>query len=187
MPGAGRFKQHAPFGIEIGIEHVDLHDKAVELGFRQGISTFLLQRVLGGENVERLGQVITLTGNRHMALLHRLQQGRLGARAGPVDLIGHQELGENRPLDETKGAAALSGLFQNFGAEYVGRHQIGRELDAAVIKAEHSAHGFHQLCLGKTGDANEQAVTARQHRRQCPLHHDILAVNDLADRRLDFS
>ena len=41
------------FRLVVGIVDVDLHQEAVvKLSFRQGVSAFLLKRVLGGEHVE---------------------------------------------------------------------------------------------------------------------------------------
>ena len=61
---AGGLEQDAPLGLELGIEDVDLHQEAVELGFRQRIGAFLLQRVLGGQHMERRGQVVARAGDR---------------------------------------------------------------------------------------------------------------------------
>ena len=55
---AGGLEQHAPLGVAVGIDHVDLQEEAVELGLGEGIGAFLLERVLGGEHVERARQVV---------------------------------------------------------------------------------------------------------------------------------
>ena len=41
------------------------------------------------ENMERARQIISLSGNRPVPFLHRLQQCRLGARTAAVDFIRH--------------------------------------------------------------------------------------------------
>ena len=51
-------------------------------------------------------------------------------------------------------------FLQHLGAEDVGRHQVGRELDAAGVEAEHDAHGLDQLGLGEAGHADQQRVAA---------------------------
>ena len=117
-------------------------------------------------------------------LLHRLQQRRLRARAGAVDLVGHQQLGEDRAGDEAEAALAALALFQHLGAEDVGRHQVGRELDAPRVEPEHDAQRLDQLGLGETGHADEQRMAARQDRHQRLLDHLVLAEDDRADRRL---
>ena len=103
---AGGGDQHAPLGFEIGVGHVDLHQEAVELRFGQRIGAFLLQRVLGRQHGERRRQVVIAAGDRDAVLLHRLQQGRLRARAGAVDLVGHQQLAEDGAGNEAERAPA---------------------------------------------------------------------------------
>ena len=100
--GAGGGKQHAPLGALVGIADVDLQQEAVELRFGQRIGAFLLERVLCRQHVERRGHIMALAGDRDVVLLHGLQQRRLGLRAGAVDLVGHQQLGEDRALDEAE-------------------------------------------------------------------------------------
>ncbi len=64
MLGAGGFDQHAALGHTVGIVHVDLEQEAVELGFRQRVGAFMLDRVLGREHMEGARQVMPLAGNR---------------------------------------------------------------------------------------------------------------------------
>jgi hypothetical protein len=77
--GAGGVEQDLPLGVAVGIVDVDLHQESVELGFGQWVGAFLLQRVLRRQHMERLGQVMAHAGDGDVALLHGLQQGRLGA------------------------------------------------------------------------------------------------------------
>ena len=143
---------------------LDLHEEAVELGFRQGIGAFLLQRVLGRQHVEGRGQIVRRAGDRDLVLLHRLQQRRLGPRAGAVDLVGHQKLAEHRPRDEAEGPLPALALFQHLGAEDVSRHQVGRALHPLVLEAQDRAEGLDQAGLGQAGHADQQGVAAGQER-----------------------
>jgi hypothetical protein len=77
---AGGGEQHAAFRLEVWIVHIDLGEKTIELGFRQRIGAFLFERVLRRKHMERGGQFVAHAGYRHLLFLHRLQQGRLGAR-----------------------------------------------------------------------------------------------------------
>jgi len=181
--GAGSGDHDLALGRLVGIADVDLQQEAVELGFRQRIRAFLLERVLGRQHVERRGQVVTLAGHRDVALLHALQQCRLGARAGAVDFVGHQQLGEHRTLDEAEGAAAGVGLLQHFGAQDVGRHQVGRELDALGLEAEHDAQGFDQQRLGEARHADQQQMAPREKCNERLIDDVLLAINDPADGR----
>ena len=76
-------------------------------------------------------------------------------------------------------------LFHHLGAEDVGRHQIGRELDAAGIEAEHHAQRLDQLGLGEPGNADQQRVAAGEQRHQRALDHGLLAEDDAADAGAD--
>lgn len=123
-----------------------------------------------------------------MVLLHRLQQRRLGTGASAVDLVGHQQLCEDRTLDEAEMALALGALVEHLGAKDVGGHQIRRELDAAGVQAEHRAHRLDQLGLGEARHADEQAVAAGEQGDERKIDHLLLAEDDLADflaRRAD--
>ena len=179
--GAGRVEQDAPLGVAIGIVDVDLHQEAVELRFGQRIGAFLLDRVLRRQHVERLGQIVARAGDGDVLLLHRLQQRRLGARAGAVDLVGHQQLGEDRARDEAEAALAAGAFLQHFGAEDVGGHQVGRELDAAGVEPEHGAHGLDQLGLGEAGHADQQPWPPESTVISVRSTTLLLAEDDVAD------
>jgi len=164
---AGRLDQDAAFGVEVRIGDIHFQQESVKLGFGQGIGTFLLDRVLCGQHMKGRRQVVAHAGNRDMALLHGLQQGRLGARAGAVDLVRHQELGENRALEEAERTLAGHALVHHFRTENVGRHQVRRELDALIRQAERRAHRLNEARLGEARRADQQGVTAREHGCQC--------------------
>jgi len=131
--------------------------------------------------VEGPAQRAVLACDGNLAFLHGLQQGRLGAGAGAVDLVGHQELGKDRALEEAEAALAGGALVQHLGAENVGRHQVGRELDALVGKTEGSTHRFDEAGLGKTRRADQQGVAAGQHCRERQLDHLLLSEDRPAD------
>ena len=125
--------------------------------------------------MERLRQGVILTGDRNAMFLHRLQQRRLGARAGTVDFVGHQQLAEDRPFDEPEGAPPAIAFFEDFGAQYVGRHQVRRALDPFGVQAEHDRQRFDQLGLGQARHADQQHMAAGQQRDQGLLDHFALA------------
>ena len=131
--------------------------------------------------MEGAGQVVPRAGDRYMLLLHRLQQRRLGARAGAVDLIGHQQLREDGTGDETKAARAARAFLQHFRAEDVGGHQVRRELDAAGVEAKRGAHGVDQLRFGQPGHADQQRMAAGKNGHQRAVNHVFLSENHGAD------
>ena len=158
-----------------------LEQEAVELRLGQRVGAFLLDRVLGGQHVEGFGQRVGGARHRHVMFLHGLQQGRLGAGARAVDLVGHQELGEDRPFHETERAATLGALLQHLGPRDVGGHQVGRELHAPGFEPQHGAERFHQPGLREAGDAHQQPVPARQQGDERLLNDGLLAEDDGAN------
>ena len=82
-------------------------------------------------------------------------------------------------------------LFDDVGARDVGRHQIGRELDALEDQAEHLRHGAHQQRFGGSGQAGDQAVAADKQADTHLFHHLFLADDHPAhlpdDLAIDFA
>ena len=114
-------------------------------------------------------------------LLHRLEQRRLGARAGPVDLVRHQQLGEDRAFEEAERAAPVGGLVEDLRAEDVGRHQVGRELHAPRVEPEHDPKRLDELRLGEARHADEQPVAAGQDRDEGEVDDPLLPEDDRVD------
>jgi hypothetical protein len=85
-----------------------LHEEAVELGLGQPVGAGLLDRVLGGDDHERPAHRVRDAVDGDPALLHDLQQRRLGLRAGPVDLVGQHDRREDRPALELEGLVCWS-------------------------------------------------------------------------------
>ncbi len=111
----------------------------------------LLDRVLRGEHKQRSRQRISHAADRHLILLHRFEQGRLRLGRGAVDLVGQDDVGEDGAGDEAD--FALAGghvLFDDVGAENVGRHQVWRELDAAELEIHGLGQGLDQQSLGQS-------------------------------------
>src|ERR1700757_1930144 len=105
---------------------------------------------------------MVLASDRDAALLHRLQQRRLRARARSVDLVRHQELAKDGTRDETERAPPAVAFFEHLGAENVRGHQIGRALDALIVEPEDRAQTLDQSSLGETGDTDQQRMPAAQ-------------------------
>ena len=116
-----------------------------------------------------------------MMFLHRLKERRLSAGAGPVDLVRHQELGENRPPNEAEGPSAVQPLLHDFGAEDVGRHQIGGELHPQGVEAHNDAQGLDKLRFGEPRDADQQAVAPGEEDGQRKVDDALLAEDHGAD------
>ena len=82
------------------------------------------------------------------------------------------------PSDEAEAAPAAFGLLQHLGADDVGRHQVGGELDALVVEAEHRAQGLDEAGFGEAWHADQKRVAAGKERDQRKLDDAFLAEND---------
>ncbi len=116
--------------------------------------------------------------DRHAILLHDLQQRgvRLGRRA--VDLVGQQQLREDRAGPKAK---LLRLHVEDRRAGDVRGHQVGGELDAAELAAQHAAQRAHEERLAQARHALDQHVPAGEQRHQRAQHQLVLADVDLAD------
>ena len=125
-----------------------------------------------------LGHLAGVAADGDLALGHDLEQGRLHLGRGPVDLVGQHDVGEHRaPLD----VELLPRRPPDAGADDVGRHQVGGELEAGERAADDLGHGRHGEGLGQPGDALDQAVAAGQQADEGPLDHAVLADDDPLD------
>ena len=149
-----------------------LEQEAVHLRLGQRVGAFVLDRVLRRHDEERLRERVRLAGDRHLALLHDLEQRALHLGGRAVDLVGEQEVAEHRA--ELGVEAARVGAV-DARADEVGRHQVRRELHAAELAAEHVAQGLDRQRLRQAGDALEQHVAAGEQRDEQALEHRVLA------------
>ena len=175
--------RHLALGVAAGVVDVDFHEKAVELGLGKRIGAFELQGVLGGEHVEGLRQAAPGAGDGHGVFLHRLEECRLGARAGAVDLVGHQEAAEYGSGNEPEFAQTTFRFLQDLGAEEVGGHELRSALDALGIEAGHRADGLDQPGLAKAGHTDQQCVSTGEQCDEKLVDHSVLTKDDTADRR----
>ena len=111
--------------------------------------------------------------DRHLLLLHRLEQRGLRLGRRPVDLVGEQHAREDRPRPERELAAV-----QRQRARQVGGEHVGRELCAAELEAERARDRVRDERLGDAGDALEQNVTAGEERAEDPLDGLFLGHGD---------
>ena len=93
-------------GGAVRVAHLDAHEEAVELGLGQGIGALELDRVLRRDHHERRAERVGDAVDRHLALLHRLEQRGLGLRRRAVDLVGEDDVGEHAAGPELELAAS---------------------------------------------------------------------------------
>ncbi len=61
-----------------------------------------LHGILGGQHKKRLGQAIRHTVNRHLQVVHCLEQAALGFRGRAIYLVGEDHVGEDGACLELK-------------------------------------------------------------------------------------
>ena len=90
-----REPEHLDLALGVGVVEDDLEEEAVELRLGQREDALVLERVLGRDHEERVGELVRLPLDRDGALLHRLEQRRLRAGRGAVDLVGEEDVRED--------------------------------------------------------------------------------------------
>ena len=125
-----------------------------------------------------------LASDGDLVLLHRLEQARLGLRGGPVDLVGEDEVREDRPGLELEDPLAVL-LDEDVRARDVGRHQVRRELDPAERAVDDVGDGPHEHRLAEARDALEQDVAVGEQAGERLADERGLADDDLADLAFD--
>ena len=123
-----------------------------------------------------IGEAVHLAVDRHLALLHRLEEGGLGARRRAVDLVREQHVREDGAREED----VLAGL-DRVDADELGGRRVGRELDALERRAEHVRDGAPEQRLRAPGRPLEEDVPVRERRDEQQLDRALLADDDLRD------
>ena len=119
-----------------------------------------------------------LLADRHLPLLHHLEQGGLHLRRRPVDLVGEQEVAEDGPEVDVERAVLRP---VDARADQVARHQVRGELDPVEGAAEDLGGRLDRERLGQAGDALEQQVAVGEQADEQPLEHRVLAGDDALD------
>src|SRR6202022_651272 len=156
--------------------HERLEQEAVLLRFGQRIGPLVLDRVLRGEHHEGVGQRILLTLEADTVLLHRFQQRGLHFCRSAIDLVGQQDVGEDRALADAE-RARLQVVDRR--SDDVRRHQVGRELDPTVVQREQASDRLGQQRLAYAGDTLEQDVALRDQGNGAEAHRLVLADDRL--------
>ena len=93
----------------------------------------------------------------------------------PVDLVGQDQVGENRPERDLELAELL---VVDPGADDVCRHQVGRELDALELDAQRVGEGLDRQRLREPGYPLDQQVAPGHEGDDHPLKEFVLADDD---------
>ena len=137
--------------------HLGGQDEAVELGLRERIRAVELHGVLRRDDEERLGQLTSRAFDCDLALPHRLQQRRLGARGGAVDLVGQDDVGEDRARHEFEGQLFL---VEDARSGDVRWQEVRRALDAPERASDRGGKRPRQHGLAGAWQVLQQHVTA---------------------------
>jgi hypothetical protein len=123
-----------------------------------------------------VGHLEGLQADRHLPLLHDLQQGALHLGRRPVDLVGEQQVGEHRA---ERGVEIPRLLVVDARADQVGGHQVWGELDALELAADGLRQRLDRHRLRQPRHALHQDVPPRQQRDDQPLQQVVLPDDDL--------
>ncbi|OEI69579.1 hypothetical protein Cus16_0186 [Curtobacterium sp. ER1/6] len=166
----------------VGVADRRAHQEPVELRLRQAVRAGLLDGVLRRDDHERCRQGVACAVDGDGGLLHRLEQRRLGLRAGPVDLVGEHDVREDRTAVEVE---LLRALVVDADARDVPGQQVRCELDAVGGPLHALRHRAREARLARPGDVLEQQVALAQHGRDGQSDDERLAQEDLLDVRHD--
>ena len=164
--------------VVLGVVDEDLQHEAVDLRLRQRIRALRLDRILGREDEERVGHRIRGVSDRHLALLHHLEQRALHLRGRAVDLVREEEVAEHRA--ELRLERARVGPVDP-RADEVGRHEVGRELDARERPAQHGGRRLDRERLRQAGHALDQEMPLCEQAHEHALEHRVLPRDHPAD------
>ena len=170
--------EHPHLLLEGEVADAHLDQEAVDLGLGEGEGAAELERLLGREHDEGLGEAVGDAVDGDLPLLHRLEQARLGLRGGAVDLVGEEHLGEDRAPSEFEGGGL--GIEDVDPGDVTGE-QVGGELDALEEAAEGAGQGLGELRLADPGDVLDEDVATAEEGDHTLLDLGLLAHDDRAD------
>ena len=170
--------EHVDLVVAGGVAERGAQQEPVELRLGQRIRALVLDRVLRRDDEERRPEPVRRPFDRHLPLLHPLEERGLRLRWGAVDLVGEEQVREDRARPELEVAVAL---VPDGRARDVRRHQVRRELDARELHAERAGERTGGERLGEARVVLEQDVAVREEPEQGELERVALAD----DRPLD--
>ncbi len=171
--------EHLQLGVRLGVAHRHARGEAVALGLGEGIGALHLDGVLGGDHHEGRVQLVRPPVDRHLVLLHALQQRGLRLGGGSVDLVAHHDVGEHRAGLELE----LPGLLV-VGADPgdVTGQQVGGELDPPDGAVDGACERLGQHRLADPWHVLDQQVAFGEQDRQRETDGVALALDHRFDR-----
>ena len=95
---------HIGGGLRGGVADGEAGHEAVELGLGEGVGAGHLGGVLGSDDHEGLGNGKGLAVDGDLVFLHDLEEGGLGFGRGAVELVGENDVVDDRARYGLKGA-----------------------------------------------------------------------------------
>ena len=168
------------FVVHVGVAEQDFHHEAVELRLGHRVGALLLDRILGSQDEEGIWQGVGVAAGRELAFFHGLEQGTLGLRRGAIDLVGENDVAEQRTFDESKVAVTRGDVFlEDVGTGDVSGHQVGSELNASKLKLSHRRERRDQLGFCQAGNAFKDGVAAADQGNEYLLDRLVHADDDV--------
>ena len=162
----------------VGVAERRPHHEAVELRLGQPVGARLLDRVLRREHEEGHADRPRDAVDRHLSLLHDLEQRGLRLRARAVDLVGEHDVREDGPGVELELARLL--VVDRDAGDVAGQ-QVGGELDAGVRALHRLRERPGERGLAGARDVLEQHVALAEHRGEHELDDVALAEHGVLD------
>ena len=116
--------------------------------------------------------------DRHLALLHRLEQGRLRPWGRPVDLVDEHDVREHRAGDEPELAVRL---VVDADPGEVARQEVRRRLDPAEPSRDRDRERSRERRLPDAGHALEQQVPVGEQADRRRLDGVVVPGDDRLD------
>ena len=171
-------EQHRFLGSLVGVADVHADHEPVQLVFRKRVSPLELVGILRRQYeewaVERVG--LPLDGN--LPLHHRFEQRALRARGRAVDLVGQQDLREDRAGPELE--LPLVGEEHAAPQDVAGEH-VGGELQPRELTAEAERQGLGERGLSDSRSVLDQQMPLRQQGHERQPNGRLLAQDRLRD------
>src|SRR2546425_503345 len=171
--------EHFDLLLAARIAYIDLQEEPVDLGLRERVRAFVLDRGLGRDHEERWVEAERLALEGRLSLLHRFEERALRLRRRAVDLVRQEDVREDRAAPQHE----VAGLpIEHVRPSNVRGEQIRSELHAPEREAKTRGKGFRDQRLGEPRDVLDEQVAVAEDRPQHPFEDRSLADDDRLDR-----
>ena len=188
--------QHVQLVLRGGIVDRQHHREAIELRLGQGVDTLVFDRVLRRQHPEWIVEAKGRVRERDLTLLHRFEQTALRFRGSAVDLVGEQNVGEDRTFLDSE---SRRGCVVDARADDVGGQHVGGQLDTLEARRNGVRQRRDGQGLGDAGNPFQKDVSApgagfaasggirdgRKQAGQQPTNQDRLPDDDTRGLSLD--